>query len=151
MPKERNGLPIHPKKWLDHNRRDKMKSQVYLLLKQNPKNFVRRTNKWLPIKPPIYSDIDFGDKDTVLPYKGQGVVLGTKESLQEATNYYSRNNAKATNNQEVTLAEEQEYQQAIIKALDGEELFDVVDNPTHIINVKDSEGNVVDQLGTIES
>ena len=73
------------------------------------------------------------------------MVLGTKESLQEATNYYSRNNAKATNNQEVTLAEEQEYQQAIIKALDGEELFDVVDNPTHIITVKDSEGNVVAQ------
>ena len=93
----------------------------------------------------VYAGIDFGDKDTVLPYKGQGVVLGTKESLQEATNYLSRNEAKATNNQEVTLAEEQEYQQAIIKALDGEELFDVVDNPTHIINVKDSEGNVVAQ------
>ena len=37
----------------------------------------------------VYAGIDFGDKDTVLPYKGQGVVLGTKESLQEATNYYS--------------------------------------------------------------
>tara|TARA_A100001388_G_scaffold248943_1_gene209317 strand:+ start:6084 stop:12788 length:6705 start_codon:yes stop_codon:yes gene_type:complete len=93
----------------------------------------------------VYSDIDFGDKDTVLPYKGQGVVLGTKESLQEAANYYSRNTAKETNNQEVTLAEQQQYQQAIIKALDGEDLFDVVDNPTHIITVKNNEGNVVAQ------
>ena len=93
----------------------------------------------------VYSDIDFGDKDTVLPYKGQGVVLGTKESLQEAANYYSRNTAKETNNQEVTLAEQQQYQQAIIKALDGEDLFDVVDNPTHIITVKNNEGNIVAQ------
>lgn len=93
----------------------------------------------------VYAGIDFGDRDTVLPYKGQGVVLGTKESLQEATNYHSRNNAKATNNQELTIGEEQEYQQAIIKALDSEELVDVVDNPTHMISVKDNEGNVVAQ------
>ena len=91
-----------------------------------------------------YKNVDFGNREIQLPYK-DGVVVGTKEKLQEAYNYYSRNNAKATNNQEVTLAEEQEYQQAIIKALDGEELFDVVDNPTHVITVKDGEGNVVAQ------
>lgn len=91
-----------------------------------------------------YKNVDFGNREIQLPYK-DGVVVGTKEKLQEAYNYYSRNMAKESNNQEVTLAEQQEYQQAIIKALDGEELFDVVDNPTHIINVKDSEGNVVAQ------
>ena len=93
----------------------------------------------------VYSGIDFGDKDTVLPYKGQGIVLGTKESLQEATNYHVRNTAKASNNQELTIGEQQEYQQAIIKALDSEELVDVVDNPTHMISVKDNDGNVVAQ------
>ena len=93
----------------------------------------------------VYSGIDFGDKDTVLPYKGQGVVLGTKESLQEATNYHVRNKAKESNNQELTIGEQQEYQQAIIKALDSEELVDVVDNPTHMISVKDNDGNVVAQ------
>ena len=91
-----------------------------------------------------YKNVDFGNREIQLPYK-DGVVVGTKEKLQEAYNYYSRNMAKESNNQEVTLAEQQEYQQAIIKALDGEELFDVVDNPTHVITVKDGEGNVVAQ------
>ena len=93
----------------------------------------------------VYAGIDFGDRDTVLPYRGQGIVLGTKESLQEATNYHVRNMAKASNNQELTIGEQQEYEQAIIKALDSEELVDVVDNPTHMISVKDNDGNVVAQ------
>ena len=126
------------------NREPKNNNQVQGELKLN-KNTILLPGVTKDNYQEVYAGIDFGDKDTVLPYKGQGVVLGTKESLQEATNYHSRNNAKATNNQEVTLAEEQEYQQAIIKALDGEELFDVVDNPTHVITVKDGEGNVVAQ------
>jgi len=92
-----------------------------------------------------YSNVNFGDRTVAIGYKG-GVVVGTKGGMQEVLNLYQKNQAvedASTLSTEEKTAANRALRDAIIRALEGEDLTDVVQDSTDVIVVKNAAGLVI--------
>ncbi len=93
----------------------------------------------------MYPEVNFGDRTVAVPYKG-GVVVGTPEAMKKANNLFQANIAADDANvisKEEKTRRNVAFRDAVIEALDGEELSDVVDNATHTIKVFNADGRVI--------
>ncbi len=93
----------------------------------------------------MYPEVNFGDRTVAVPYKG-GVVVGTPETMKKANNLFQANisadDANVISKEEKTRRNIA-FRDAVIEALDGEELSDVVDNATHTIKVFNADGRII--------
>ena len=93
----------------------------------------------------MYSKVNFGNRTVAVPFKG-GVVVGTPEAMKKVNNLYQANIAADDTN---VISDQEKrrrnvaFRDAVIEALDGEELSDVVDNATHTIKVFNAGGRII--------